>query len=339
MGCDVVVHVETEGPYRAGDHVRGRVVVTASSTTVVERALVRFGWQAWGVGDTESFMPDVQSHPGFVVEAEGSHEIPFDVVVPDGPISFRGELVNVSYLVRAELEVDWAKNPKAEASIQVVAPDRERAPGGGYRAAPKPIVVSDSQVLARREAENRIKRIGAIISLSVGAAFVLIIAATSGFAWHNLIFIGAALFIAWRAFGRELKNKLVRRSVGTITFTAEPLAVVRGGDVQLSLTVIAKKRQSIAGATATVDCTEYASRGSGEDRTTQSHLAESHSIRLSGPRELAAGEEVVFRSSLPIPDDAFPSLPGRQNKVVWRANVVVERQTPFEESVELDVLA
>ncbi|NUO49325.1 MAG: sporulation protein, partial [Polyangiaceae bacterium] len=280
MGCDVVVHVETEGPYRAGDHVRGAIQVTASSTTAVERALVRLGWQTWGVGDTESFMPDVQSNPGFVVEADQKHEIPFDLVVPDGPVSFRGELVNVSYLVRAELEVDWAKNPKAEATIEVIAPDRERAPGAGYRAAPKPIVVSDSQVLARRQAENRIKRVGAIISLSVGAAFIVIVAATSGFASHNLIFVGAALFIAWRAFGRELKNKLVQSSVGTITFTADPLAVVRGGDIQLSVTVVAKKSQSIAGATATVECTEYASRGSGEDRTTQSHVAESHSIRL-----------------------------------------------------------
>lgn len=338
MGCDVVVDIETEGPYRAGDHVRGTVRVAASSTTVVERAFVRLGWEAWGMGETEPGPPDIHAAPGFVVEADQEHQIPFDLVVPDGAITFRGEIVNVTFFVRAELEVDWARNPQGEVEIEVVAPDRERVAAGGYREPAKAIVVSDAQVLARREAQRRIQRLGATISLSV-VGIILIITVTSGVALHSLFFLGAGLLVGWMAFGRDLKNKLVRSRVGAITFTAEPLTIVRGSDIRVSLTLVAKSDQSIAGATATIECTEYASKGTGDDRTTKSHLAESHSIRLSGRRELAAGEKVVFASSLPIPADALPTFAGRQNKVVWRAKVEVERQTHFEESIELDVLA
>lgn len=72
MACDVTVDVESGGPYRARDRVRGTVRVAAFSRTEVARATVRAGWRTSGECDVDAGRGTELEADGFVVEADGN---------------------------------------------------------------------------------------------------------------------------------------------------------------------------------------------------------------------------------------------------------------------------
>ena len=134
---DATLEIElAAGPWKGEEYtdcwpVGGRIsgIVRAHTLEPVKARGVRveLEWHTTGRGDRDrDVVSTAELHSGDL-DGPNDYKWPFELRVPEaGPISYAGHYVNIHWVVRAVIDIAWARDPTAERPIQVL-PDYDPA--------------------------------------------------------------------------------------------------------------------------------------------------------------------------------------------------------------------
>lgn len=333
------LHIELEAPSgraRAGELLRGvvRVEPPPDGDPYCESLEVRCRWRA----TSWSSFHDVGSAWGTPSLFQGAWERgqgyahPFELRLPNGPCTYRGEEFSLEWEIAAEARIRGGAPIRAENSF-VLEPG---APQSG-----EPYLPGDpsSPHFARlREQHHERSQLGwgtlalffalALVTLGVGGGggWMYIDHASlddpSTFFDGDLLPLVAVALVLTLGLGwlttMMAKHVFAARRLGGVRLEVPEPRARAGSSIPLHLHLPrASKDLVINRATATLRAFEIIEEG----ETRSSIFEEVHEVPESAGRRLSAGDSAELALSVPVPRDAPPSLYARFHQVTWEVRV------------------
>lgn len=252
--------------------------------------------------------------------SEGRHRYPIALPVPNGPFTYRGTLVNVTWFVCARAEVPWAIDPKCESEFVLE-----------YR--PTGMELQHVPDVASFDAGSQPMGAG-IAGLALGVAFGLFavigvaVAMMDGNSLGGFIILGAVTIFGLFVAAGAIKRRIAESKLGPVSIGLTPEAPGPGESVNVSLDFTPKRGALVNAVTAEIAAVERVVRGSGTNRRTYTHTIHQHSVRLlSDPRQLSGKEKVELHGTYKLPGDAPLSFDFPDNELEWSATLRVDIET------------
>ena len=109
--------------YLPGDHVRGNATIFPDSAVNCKHLYIRLIWYTEGRGTR--YREVIEQDDVFQGELQSGMPRSFDFqfVLPDNPWSHEGHYISVVWGVEVQVDVSWAKDPKAVGKF-LLEPDR-----------------------------------------------------------------------------------------------------------------------------------------------------------------------------------------------------------------------
>lgn len=316
---DLRIHLDEDGPFRPGERVGGRAVVPSEDGGKVSGGRVAFCWRTRGHGNVDRGEPDVEVQGPEDIAPGGEYAIPFDFEVPAAPISASGELVSVDWVLEATVDVPWATDPKVERVVEVVPGERKIEAGTGYRSAPRQASAREGRAVASGHQTQ------ALLGLVVGVAFLgmVLLQISNGMPWFfALPFLGIGLFILSRKALPWLRNRAARSKIG-VPAVELPSAAARGDRIPITVSLTPPGPVHVDEVSATLVCTESATKGSGKNSSTKTRIAASERAVLGSSEEIAAGATATWSGDIGVPLGVAPTFTAKSSSVTWQVLVRV----------------
>ncbi|MFV8750855.1 hypothetical protein ACNOYE_09935 [Nannocystaceae bacterium ST9] len=305
--------------YRPGEIISGVVHVDADAPTRCDALTLSWYWTTHGRGNLAVGTP--LSTVLFAGEWQaGHHAIPFEVVCPSLPLTYRGPLLNIDWILEARADVPWAIDPKAKIDFSVLAPANCR-PEVRRTAAPT------------RARTTTILIFGLALSLGgLGTALASVLAVARGQIddLSGLILLalaGLLVWPGWKLLGPRVARKAFDRLDSKVATTRD----------ELSVTLEFTSRKPIESLIASLVAEEVVASGHGTDRSVHTHrIHEQHRLPTVGP----AGEhrvEIVY--PMPDFDQIGWSFATSDNALNWyvELNFDIEGWPDLIERIELQI--
>ncbi len=322
--CDIWIELDgaADRVYTPGDLLTGTAHVRAHQDFECKALLVGCLWKTHGRGTNRQGTP--QEHRLFAGSwTEGSdYSYPFELVVPNGPNTYHGHLLNIDWYARARVDVAWAIDPSAEADFLL---------GPGPKSDPATYINNDSRAttVARVTNEDTTGCAGCMLGMSIlifaGGSVMLFsrgIVAQRGPYLYGLVGVIVGI-IALSAIVVAVRKWVSRRILGTVELfmPAEPVLV--GARIPVEVHLSAHAREKINAATATLICMEDVSYGSGTNRSNESRTLFRQEFPLTEQTD-KGGDLMVLGGAAELPVDAPPSVKVTDNELFWRVDVYVD---------------
>lgn len=316
--CTLRVLLDRSEPvFVGGEHVTGQVEVHVDETVQCNGLTVRAMWRTSGEGNTDSGEGPVATLAAATWRAGESLRFPFDLTLPNGPFTYQGNLIQLAWSVEARADVPWAIDPKGVAPLTLV-------PGPGQPVTNDPAMgtMSPADFGKYTGLHTLVCGIGlAMVLFGLGVAIV-------PFLYGNDFGAGIpcgtfAFFIGIIAFGFTIRRVLAERRLGPVTLTVEPANLRPGQSARCRVRFRPPGELELEGASATVIAQESATRGSGKNSSTRTHVLLTKEISLHAPRRVRAREEVELTAEITLPPEAPFSFHSFSNRIIWQVNVAI----------------
>jgi len=326
--CDLDFRLEGGGlRFHSGDPVRGTLAIRAHGDVEANGVKIRLFWRTHGKGNRDTGGEMTSGSGPLRLGPGDTEEVPFDFVMPPGPVTCDGHFVSVAWVLRAELDVSWARDPNTELDLVVLPAPPEASAGQGYRGAPRRIASVGADGLARVKGQAGLLQ--KVIPLGVAT---LIIAMMGNQVRQGMppVFVavsgGAVLAIvglAYRSHLKRAKSAIAARRLGTPEIQVNPCELPRGEAIEVQVRLQPQQQVLVERVVVKLSCTEIAVSGSGTSRTTHTHVAHEDAEIPVENRLIAAGESVPLVVSLRVPEGQSQSFTSGSNDIVWRIDVDV----------------
>jgi len=334
--CDLYIQLdEASCRYRAGDKIEGDVAVNVDEDCKCDGLTLEYFWRTHGKGNRASG----ESRKLKLFEgnwsAGESQRYRFAIDVPVGPSTYRGQLLNVGWYLKARADIPWAIDPKVERDF-IVEPPAEAAdydPGPLYK----------QPALAQREMRSMrgmLPVAGFIFSIA-GIAFLVM--ASKSYEPDLFDFLLPGFFtlcgIVMTVLG--LRRTFAQRKLGRPNVRIDPRTVAPGQALRVEVRLQPKYAATINSVTAQLQAREVVVHGSGTRKTTHSQIVYEMETPLTvGKPRLRAGERRRMQADFGVPPDAPLSFTARDNAVRWElaVHIDVESWPDWHETFPIGVL-
>lgn len=108
--CDVHLELDPTNIFRAGEPLRGILRIRTDSPVGSKAVQLEVGWKVRGHGNPGSTVTHTAVlHTGPI---QRSMNLPFEVPLPNGPVSHAGARFTVGWTATARVDINWAIDPK-----------------------------------------------------------------------------------------------------------------------------------------------------------------------------------------------------------------------------------
>ena len=313
--CELRIQLlEEPAVYQLGDTVSGFIHVDVDAAVKCRGLHVKLVCKSHGRGNRWT------SKDNSVVLFTGQWQpgedlvFPFELTLPDGPPTYEGRIIHLSWYVETWVDIPWAVDPVAEQEIDVF-------PGKGV-----PFMGDAPPEFP--EVTQPVKMLGTLASIFMGFTVVCggLGACFSGGdpgALPGFLLFAFALFLFFPVIGFfVLRNSLAQRKLGAVEFIVEPRDVMPGDEVTVTIRCNPPKPLGVRRVLLKFGGEEVAVSGSGSNRTTHRHplFEEEHALAtvatLSGP--------TTWTRTWTIPADAAPSFWLSDNTVEWTVGLHID---------------
>ncbi len=303
------IHIEFDRPdrtYRGGEEVTGSVTIRAQKDVRCRSLRLEYRWQTHGRGNTDTGgQKQIQIAEGTF--PAGHHQtFPFRFPAPTGPLTYRGDYLNIDHYVRVRADVRWAFDPKAEEEFIVVA----GTPDSGEHVP----VVRDGDVSSRAGLSGQLRKVG------IGGGIGLIVLGCLCFFPFGLVLI--PLGAVCLAMG--LRNILAEKKLGQVQLVWGDRRASPGGKLPLSIRFTPHKSVHVNEITAKLTSKEICTSGSGTNSTTYRNTLIEQDWRLAGTQQFQPHQNVRVDYAIAIPDIAAYSFLAPSNRLSWEVAVRVD---------------
>lgn len=298
----------------AGGVVRGVVTVEVNADCKCKALSVTLFWQTHGRGNrTQDTVETVELFGGAWKAGERA-SYPFELPLPDGPVSYHGHYFNVDWYLQARADIPWAIDPKYDKDILLV-------PGPSMDPARYPTRFNRVPGVAARRNQGKFGiSFGALIFslpfLGVGL-FVLLLGLVS---WGGggdgllMVLFGLGFFVAGLViFYSAIRNKLASMKLGKIRIDW-PEGFLSPGDTA-PLVVDFKPVEGFNGLSARLVCRETVVSGSGTNKRTYYGNVFDQPIPLA--LSTVSANQRRAEGVIELSKRAPPSFYARSNELSW----------------------
>jgi hypothetical protein len=320
--CDLRIVLEREdGLYAIGETVRGVVQLRVNESCNCKKLTLTRQWRTHGRGNRAKG----PKHEDVLFSGTlqpGEHQYPFEFSAPPGPLTYRGNYLNVDWYVKARVDLPWAIDPKAETEFLLMRGDYDGAVDWGEG----PEAKIEEAAKSRASGQLALGCFGMIFVLMGAAALVSMIMATGAkkpplpVYIVPCIFILAGLGVAYL----EIRNILAERKLGGVDVTLSNPNPAAGEEVTCTLTFRPQSTVKLNSITATIEGSEVVVRGSGSNRTTHRHCIFEEEQTLIERKQASAGRDIVLHATFVLPEDAPPTFRAPDNTLVWQISVAID---------------
>jgi len=319
--CDLAVVLEKpDAQFQPGDTITGFVTVDVNKSVNARAFKVVLVNRTHGRGNIwrkehqEKVLFEGQWAPG------EQHLYPFEFTIPNGPVTYHGNVLNVSWFIYTTVDIPWAFDPEHEHEVFLSAGEHTGLSQG-----------PDTPVIPMDIPEGVVMGLLGVFALFIIAfSFAPLImfgsdvftnpAPVIGFSlvWAIPLWCGAAWLIYM-----AVRNKVAEQKLGEVTVEIEPKSVLPGDEVAVFVT-LAGASVTLNGATVTLSGREVVVSGSGTNTTTHTHELHESSSALAGSESIEGDYNLT--TTLRVPDDAPASFGAPSNHLNWSIQVVFDIQ-------------
>ena len=304
--CELTINFERDDrQYSTGERVTGTVMVQVNQDVNCQALKVSGLWRTHGRGNRAQGEYDSQILASGQWRSGQMYEFPFQIAVPDYPLTYRGNFLNVDHYVSVRVDVPWAFDPKAEEEFLLLP-----AANRHYAAA-----LPAAQPGAAANAGNP------VVATIIGIVFV-VIGLISAIFTCGISLIFAAIGLAILGFG--LRRTLAEQRLGMVEVSGLPIVCTPNTKVPFEINFTPKKSGKINGINVQILGDEVCVSGSGSNRRTHTHNLWKQPVLLQAPQELRAGEPVRIRATIDVPETTAYSVDLSDNKIVWKARIQID---------------
>lgn len=305
-----------------GETLRGVVVMRQPAGEAPVKLSV--GWRATGGARARTGSGDLSK---YAVGDGGERRYSFQVPVRGAhPLSYAGEIVKVTWSVRAEVEV-FGPNASAEAELVVVRGPRPPE-------LPRRLVAEYEEIESRKQSTGPewwivgpalflfgLPGIAALLATVIPNHLVRRADDLGGALVTGLFLLALAALSTY--FG--LRRWLAARKFGRPTLRVEPLRPHLGGDVTFRVELAA----GVALETAEIflECRETHLTGSGKNRTARDALVHAETLALAPAAVTAPGRQTL-EARFTLPASAPPSFWSMNGNITWVATLRLAPEGP-----------
>jgi len=304
--CDISIEFDRKDrTYSGGETVTGKVRFRVNETVKSNGITLMHQWRTHGRGNTTSGPKEKVELASIVTYTPGEEfELPFSVVAPTHPVTYRGNLINIDHYIHVEMAVPWAFNPKQEEDYVL----RPGPPPEGFEGSRDSIIT-----LAQKPASSSI--IGKIILAIIG---IVILIPIIMFAAFLLPIIMVIVGIFW------FRRMALAKRLGEVKLTIPDVIVAPGEQWTARVQFTPRKQFRINSISLTLLGRESATSGSGTNSTTHKHTILEQKLVLRANDMLPANELVDEEFSLVFPGTAAYTTELPDNKIQWTAVVRID---------------
>jgi len=320
--CDLEIVLDhPDRPYKPGEKLSGFVGVTVNTDCKCNGLTIASQWRTHGSGNNRSG----PNHPTTLFEGEWKageqHVHPFELTVPNGPLTYHGQYLNVDWYLTARADIPWALDPKAKTEFVLV--DDPSVPALDHGPLQKTGATSASGVASGAVAAIMLGVFafaGVFMCVGFGSAFHGDWVSAIPFAIVPVLFAGVALFV----LSRFLRNVLASRRLGEVEFTVGP-DHVRGGDtLNVRLRMTPRTEVKLDAVRARLHAQERCTSGSGTNSHTYTHSVWDETVHLRGPGTLKAGVPIEITGQVQMPPNPAPSFAASDEYLHWKVEVILD---------------
>ena len=293
-----------------GQTVSGCIVVDLDREVECRGVKLELGWHTHGRGNRAKHTVLSETLAVGRLIPGRDHRFPFSVTVPNGPVTYRGEILNVDWTLRAQADIPWRIDPKTEETLYVVEASRDAA-----------YVAGDSaRVESLRASAGRSLPMGCLLVFLAPFFLVGLGGIVAGFANNSIVvalgslaFLGVPSLVTFLV----LKNRIAGTRIGPVEVEA-PEQVQRGDTVDAKMPLNPKSAVRLNAITASLKGVERCVSGSGTNRTThvRTVVELGQELHLARPN-LVPNVPLAVGHSFSLPDDAALSFAARDNRLEW----------------------
>lgn len=238
--------------------------------------------------------------------------ISFSKALP-GPFTYRGQALNINWLVRAQAHIPWKADARAEQIITVM-PGKEPPAGYALKRTPSEHKENDASSQWMKGC-----LFVCLLFIAFGAAALYALFSgmkirglpdVSGFAFIFSIIgvVGAVYFI---------KKLLVTAKISSVNVQLDSSVVIPGDKISCVLSFQGKSALQLDSIAAVLEAKEVVVSGSGKNKSTHTRKVFTQEVAFSPARELYAGQPLRLQKEIAIPQDAPFSIGVYNNALEW----------------------
>ncbi|MEC8378751.1 MAG: sporulation protein [Myxococcota bacterium] len=285
--------------------------------------------RAHGKGNTSTKRVErISVYSGEIGEGE-QLELHCGFVLPEAPLTYHGQYLNVDWIIKANVDVAWAFDPKCEIDFVLVSnPDAER---------PKPI--EDVKVFDQKNTTSSI--IGAIV-LGFMMMIPLVIFVTSLISVINGQFSAIVALIFSSIFALVIggigfvviRNRIALKAVGPVELRLDQEAYFPGQTLTGMISFTPQKKLQINSVNVTVICKEVVVRGSGTNKTTYTKNLVNQEVVVQSEMEAYPRDSVEIPFEFLLPERPMYSFSAPSNNLKWLVSnhIDIDRWPDFSHS-------
>lgn len=321
--CEVRISFDRpDRTWRGGEMVSGRVAIDVLQQTQTNGIRLTHLWKTHGRGNVDSGAAEtiVLAEAGVLSSGE-TLEFPFSFTAPTHPLTYRGQLIFIDHYVTAEVDVSWARNPRAEEEF-ILLPGQVPPQFAGRR----------DEIVSLKEVSSF--KPGLLLKIILFALMGVVLAALAMMAVILIPIILIISAVVW------MKRRALKSRLGDVTLELPHKIVAPGEAWPVSISFTARRAFQLNRISVTLTGIESAASGSGTDKTTHTHSLLKDEHLMLETTQIEAGQAIQQRVLLTFPETRAFSFEGSDNSIKWTADVRIDlpRFPDWVESVPLQVV-
>jgi hypothetical protein len=334
MGAGVieVIFDQPSQSYAIGEIVTGRAEVRVERDLECRRLLLTRGWRTSGAGIQASGGREELVLFSGAWQPNHDYVYPFQFPAPAGPLTYRGRLLNVHWMVAAQADVSFGLDLRVEEEIQVVG--RSPAPHGDgalpfqtdFGTPPSAPISGQMGGVGLSTPAMSMPLAAVIAALGI---FLLIGGPRLVFGSDTVFWSGGTFTIVGLIFAvlgglslyRAVRNPLAQRTLGPVTADLSPRVVRRGEQIACNLSFQPRTSMQMTGITAALVLREVTMRRRRNQKRAVTQEAFREAMTLAQGRTLQPGEPIDVRATIPVPADGACTFRAPDNSLNWTVEV------------------
>lgn len=329
MAPRIRIHLQKrDAVYRPGEPITGHIEILSPEVKRCEELFASLDWEVESRGEPYSHRSiPILVTAGLPLEPGRAATVPFEIIMPTGPLTYHGHILSVTWSLRIEAKFGWASKERTELRLMLV-PWTEEARAlavKSYRTAPSRLALPydpgplPETNLSKRDEPRGFEHPAIGVALAA-ASVVLVVLQASALAriFALLLLVGglSALFA-------HLRTRTLRERLGPPELDIVP-EIARAGDI-VTVTVAFRpaRPEVLEELVFSISAQEVVKRPSSEPDEPRHYRHSLHTERRTvdrGRLRLPAARVTVIQEIFRIPRTAPPTFGAPNNELRWEVS-------------------
>ena len=324
--CDLELELNKR-EFFPGETVEATLWLTGNTNFTCKEITIDLIRRAHGRGNTSSKQIErISVYKGDIQDGE-KLELNCQFTLPEAPLTYHGQYLNVDWIVKANVDVAWAFDPKCEVDLVLLSNPN----------ALRPQPMEDIKVFGDKDTKASLFGLGcmgciALIPLGTFVASLVWLLSGEVTAVFGLG-VSAFILLIMSVIGFFIiRNRIAMQAVGPVELRLDQDAYYPGQTITGMISFTPQKKLKLNGVNVTIQCKEVVVRGSGTNKTTYTKNLVDQKVVVQSATDAYPKEALEIPFEFTLPDSPWYSFSAPSNTLTWTVNghIDIDRWPDFD---------